>query len=358
MATLPATATEHPPVLERSQPSRRGWTALFVGVLLLQAIGLAAFNLVMDPRAEFPTDLFPPLVSDARELKVREFALLDEKPDTIVLGSSRAMTVSPRVLEEAGYGPTYNFAVDSGKVRDGLRIYETAHALGAPPARLVVLADDWSFRSAHQPRWPNADTLAAGDAVGLTKKLALSLRSDYVEDSWRSLRLQREGFPAREMAFQKDGSVVWEQADQDIARGTYDREGALRRLTSYTAWVYRNASDNPPVGPEPAYLDAFHELMRAAQENGTRVDLVLPPMTAEATARVDVPEAYRTSLAMTRDVLLAACAPSVRVVDLTDPTSYGATDEDFLDGFHPTRAGGERLARAIATQPDLCQQEI
>lgn len=350
-------ATADATITARSQRLRRlmragPWISLVLVVMLVQLAGVLALNYAVDPRAEFAPDSFEPIVMNARELKTRTYLTMETRPETIVFGSSRAMTLMPGLFEEAGYGPGYNFAVNSGKITDALAIYKIAVDAGSPPAHMVLLTEDWSFRSPRQTEWPAAD-IPDGDGLVLAKRLLATARSDYVRDSFHSIDLHVRGFPLRDAVFQKDGSAVWERTDHAIATGTFDRSKGFEHLRGYAAEFYRQGF----IPPEEEYVVAFHTLLAATRENGTDVLFVMPPMTAEARTYVNA-TIYPLALDATRDLLLSSCGPGVRVMDFSDAASFGATADDFTDGYHPTRDGGAKLTRAIIAGEDLCQQEL
>lgn len=326
------------------------WVALVLSAALLQLGAVAALNYVVDPRAEFPSDAFEPMVLDARVLKVRMYGIMDPKPETIIFGSSRALTVSPAVLEEHGFGPGFNFAVNSGKATDALEVYKQAEAVGAPPRDLVLITEDWFFQQAHQTPWP--DAAPTRDPVDIAKRLVLSARSDYVRESWHSLQAHAEGLPRRDR-ITEDGTMVRDKTDYEMATGTYDYQHGLDLLSAYAKPFYE--SPLATSAPQAEYIAAFDALLARAEAHGTRVHLVIPPMTEEAKSYVKA-DAFEASFAATRALLLDVCGPDVHVYDLSDPTSYGATGADFTDGYHPTTPGGVRLTHAIADARDLCQE--
>lgn len=91
---------------------------LFVVVTALVALGYLALIRFVDPRGEFGTGILPVVELDARAEKMRLFRAYRSggAPDGLILGSSRAMKLSPRALEEATGQRFFNFAVDNAQI--------------------------------------------------------------------------------------------------------------------------------------------------------------------------------------------------------------------------------------------------
>jgi hypothetical protein len=92
----------------------RVWWIGFVTMLLV-ALGLA---IIVNPHARFSGNAFPPVNVGARKIKVDLYAGLQSPPNLVVMGSSRAFTISPSYIQkETGYS-AFNMAVESGDAGD------------------------------------------------------------------------------------------------------------------------------------------------------------------------------------------------------------------------------------------------
>ena len=109
-------------------------------ILFLAAAGV--FRIV-DPRDDFGTGWFPVIIRDSRIEKMRLFSANPESSaiQGLVLGSSRAMKLSPAVLQAHTGLKFFNFAVDSGRAEDDLAIPRWVRQQGARPALLVIGLD-------------------------------------------------------------------------------------------------------------------------------------------------------------------------------------------------------------------------
>lgn len=97
-----------------SARSVRVWWIGFLPLLVI-ALGLAIY---INPHARFLGDRFPPVNTGARKIKVDLFAKLTSPPDMVIMGSSRAFTISPDYLQEKTGYSAFNMSVDSGGAAD------------------------------------------------------------------------------------------------------------------------------------------------------------------------------------------------------------------------------------------------
>ena len=121
-----------------ARPAGRS-AALALGLVVVQLAGVAGANLVANPRGEFPTTYYKPLVGDYGLIKLRLFEAAPS-PTWVVIGSSRAVSVPASGLPWSD-GPGFNFALPGGRPADYLLL---AHYLRehAPDVKGVMLAID------------------------------------------------------------------------------------------------------------------------------------------------------------------------------------------------------------------------
>src|ERR1035438_3833214 len=109
-----------PPVAVKRPFSRR---FLFVlGGLVLLHLSLA---ILIDPRRDFGTGIFPVISLDSRRDKMKRFEEYNRRKavDGIVLGSSRSMKLACGELDAKTGLRWFNFSVDSARAEDYLAIY-------------------------------------------------------------------------------------------------------------------------------------------------------------------------------------------------------------------------------------------
>lgn len=90
------------------------WWLGFV-LVLLSAFSLA---MIVNPHGRFPSDKFPPVTVGARKIKFNLYRDLKPVPELVVMGSSRAFTISPKYIKEVTEYSSFNFSVESARIGD------------------------------------------------------------------------------------------------------------------------------------------------------------------------------------------------------------------------------------------------
>lgn len=104
------------PQNKESGPARLAnvWWVGFVAIVLT-AIGLSIY---VNPHARFAGRLFPPITPSARSIKTELYRQLKDNPDIVILGSSRAFTISPDYINAKTTFDAFNMSVEGGRVGD------------------------------------------------------------------------------------------------------------------------------------------------------------------------------------------------------------------------------------------------
>lgn len=330
----------------------RAFSILFVAVLVAQASAILALNFVVDPRSEFPTEVFEPLTQSDRERKLRAIADMPAGPDALILGSSRAWGIPAEELLTQGYERPYNLALGAGTVTEALDAYRFLRAQHEAP-RLVVLAfEDWQLYDVHRQPLQTELPDSFLDVRAYAPALARSLSYGYARDSLTALRYNEQGFPDRVWALDEKGDVTWERAEAARARGEDTFGETLAADLGYASAHYF-----PGVAVEPARERDLETLVATVRADGARMVILMTPMHPEALARLPA-AAYASSVAHARELAVVACGSGAQVHDLSDPATYGSDLSGFVDGWHFTRDEGAKLIRHAWSAPDLCQQGL
>ncbi|HLF16201.1 MAG TPA: hypothetical protein VI796_02070, partial [Candidatus Thermoplasmatota archaeon] len=119
----------------RSLPS-----ALACALLVFVAVG--SLNVYANPRGEFPTSNVPPLPEQEAAYKMWLVEGLPAPPRTVVLGSSWMQKIDPDVVEAAGAGAAFNFAVAGAHPVDLVDLADALDGRGRFPQALLVGVDE------------------------------------------------------------------------------------------------------------------------------------------------------------------------------------------------------------------------
>ncbi|MDH5505844.1 MAG: hypothetical protein OEZ02_01320 [Anaerolineae bacterium] len=113
-----------------------------VGVFLAAAV-LITVNAVVNPRGIYAIKLFSPWAPNARAIKINAYQNLPASPDLVILGSSRAFTISPQYINAKLGQSAYNWSLEGGKLQEFL--IQTKFMLHQAPEDVpeVLLIEVW-----------------------------------------------------------------------------------------------------------------------------------------------------------------------------------------------------------------------
>ncbi len=330
--------------------------ALAVAVaLLLLVSAVLATNVLVNPRSEFSTALFTPLVADYGLEKLRRYEA-GSPPSLVVLGSSRGMVLDPDLLPGNLQGRPFNFAIPGAHASDYELLGPFLLAIQPPPATVVFALDDFTVSQVVAPILSHSSAYGqyGGErAWQETAGLAFgTLSADYLRDSATVLKNTFvTGYPTRSWFIEADGRGIQPAFEQQIASGTFDLDAKLRAHFDSTV-VYRY-SDQAVLNEDA--VRQLNGLLRLLTDAGVETYVFIPPMHPYALQRLESNERYALLHRTTADLLLAHCGPTLHVFDFTLLASYGGTADGFYDNYHLRPSNGDAVARALADPAkDLC----
>ena len=122
---------------------------------LLTFCVIAAIIIGVNPYGGYGSDYYPPRIPDARRLKLDLYAQQETIPDILIMGSSRAFTISPQYITYTlGYS-AFNASVEGGNIDDTLYIatYALEHFEDVPSVMLVDVVVDEVSGERYAERW-------------------------------------------------------------------------------------------------------------------------------------------------------------------------------------------------------------
>jgi hypothetical protein len=337
------------------------------------AISLLYIGLIhgIDPRGEFGTGLFPVVGLDARADKMRLFLgyAAGAAPTGLVLGSSRAMKVSPRALEEATGDRFFNFAVDNARTEDYLAIYRWVRQQGVRLRRLVVgldveaLHDDDRAEpsllraSALMERLADARPAEPGllaplrrfRAARLVKTYKATFTVEYVADALQSVDFfLRPGPPPLPlMEFEPDGYLRYRRWEMERASGRFRFERGLERCLTKSVGRFEHMR-----ALSEKRRRHLRRLLDEAQADGAQVILFVTSLHPLTTRHLESHTRYATLLAATRAYVDELSShEAMTAYDFSDPGRYDGTDSGFYDCLHIDESNASRVVAALDREP-------
>lgn len=102
----------------------RRYSLIFAGAVATLVLAIASYNLSVDPYSVFGTGLLSEemvATTNHRVVMLRRYLAREDRVNAVIFGSSRAIAVSPALIEEALPGTrAHSFAVPAGTIEDHL----------------------------------------------------------------------------------------------------------------------------------------------------------------------------------------------------------------------------------------------
>jgi hypothetical protein len=297
---------------------------------------------VVDPNRHFGGHWFPNIRVAARFDKVRIFnSFRAGGPVTgLILGSSRTMFVSPRILDPLTGKRFFNASVYNAFPEDYLAMYRTLVKRGATPEMLLIGVDDdhldgerpfdqemeanYAFRSEvdDSMRGP------AGFIVHRADQYKRSLSFIMISNLLSSVQVMVRHVPPTS-SWAPDGEWLiqnWKTADG---------EGNVVLLRNMTQLSARRT-------------EFLETLIREARARGTKILLFVTPYRPDILFMIheDLVAWSHHQTAVTYLQSLVA-RYGIAVLDYTNESTFGGDPADWYDGVHYTQRNAARLTRQV-----------
>lgn len=348
---------------------RMKFLALFLVVLAMLSSLYAAAIRVVDPRGDFGMAVFPVVELDARTEKMRLFQqyIGTTQLDGLILGSSRAMKVSPGTLEAALGQHFFNFAVDNARADDYLAIYRWVRQHNVRLKSLIVSLDIEALHNDDQPdpgltrnealsKALERGTLPPDGSLAQRSPLAAMIQPlrlyrsmftiTYLDDAVRSIRLflQPQSRPLPLLEFEDDGYLRYRLWEFQRAAGTFRFEHGLERCLY--KYVTRFENMTALSSRRTAYL---RQLVQDAQADGTKVVVWLTSLHPATERHLAASTPYSALLSAARDALVSLRRDlDVPAFDFSVTAHYNGTPDGWYDCAHIDETNAERVAASLA----------
>lgn len=318
----------------------------FLGIFAALGI-ISGTSIYVDPRNMYGTTYYAPFVVPGREEKLSYYAALENTPDVVVMGSSRAFALSPaQITAETGYS-AFNMSLASGRIND-VWIYSqymlTQHNNRLP--RVIILEIDFpipvdnDYTASYSPLslFPFMDSETRRKA--LQYRLDGLLDVDQFAESLYSLRFTRAyGSFAGNYQVQPDGwTTTRDYTEQELAANL------VRDIDMIPSSCWQS--------PRPEGERLLRDYITLAHTHGSTVLLLRMPYqpTYYSTMRERMPN-FDTCENIQREFFasLASEYDNVLVADYHTPESFPGIDtvEGFYDRYHLTNLNASILIEQL-----------
>jgi hypothetical protein len=324
---------------------------LALGVPLILA-GL--LNFLVNPLGLYSFHILPATEQNLRRFKYEQVRDSGLKPTSVILGSSRVMTMRSSDVEQHLGGACYNFSMQSAAAEDwyaALRLL--VDDLGAPVEDVILGVDFEAFNPAI-PTMSESRYFAEFSKYLVHTKLrsrwldqwSLLLSSEQLDATKGVLTTQlQRGRESQNKVVEPDGTLLLRHREELIASGRFDLDDVLdARVRKYASRSLRLAGYERPSEERLQYLA---DLLDFCDQRDIRLHVYITPYhprlwdTLRPLPGIEV-------LRETRRRVQQQCAMhGVYVVDFSRADRFGADPREFYDEIHMWPSNQARLLQTL-----------
>ena len=252
---------------------------------LLVLIAVCALNVCVNPLGLYWSHRFPPADVNYRAEKFALLQALPEKPSTLIIGSSRAMTMYPADVERYLPGECFNFAMPSARAEDYYAAIRLVCEDGRAPIRNVVLAVDYDAfapgpgtmsEARYFPAFRKYLVHTPGIGTNWPERLSMLIARQQIEESLNVLRRTLEAKQqARYVELAPDGAAIQIAREESIRKGTFNLKKILGlRVRKYPA---RSLYLGSFTHPDPVRLQYLSDFLGYCRARGIQVYAYITP---------------------------------------------------------------------------------
>jgi len=337
-----------------------GWAARWPGAVVLIAFiatlsCAALLNFIVNPFGLYPGNLLDYRPENYRKQKFLLVHNYKLEPETVIIGSSRAMTMPPREVSHYLPGLCFNFSVASATAEDYYAIAMlTVDELGIPISR-VVLAVDYEAFNPVIPVLPEARyfgefskhfVLSPNLKVRKFEKFEQLISLQQTDESYNVLlRKIRGSDETPKLRVERDGLMVQVAREKAIAEGTFKLAEVLaERVRKYPERSLKLSGYTGVDARRMEYLELFLDF---CDEHGIAVYAYITPYHPELWKVLDGIPGSKV-LDTVRETLDAKFAEhGVTLHDFSRIKSFLGDKSRFYDEIHPMPITQIRILREL-----------
>lgn len=330
---------------KRTRNPHRYLDGYWLGSFLFLILEISALLLFIDPHARIGLHYFQPITFDARAIKAEFYEEQPAPPEVVVMGSSRAFTLSPvYIRQQTGY-ESFNFSVEGGRVGDFVVQLNFMQKSGYPPRVLIVDVNHNTMTKEYH----NADLQPLALTPYMPASMRLSVFDSILHDVTSVQTISDSAY-----LFAATGGQGW-------IRGWFFQENGLgfRKDASHGQYVEllkytinRRIKSMQCNSLDPSARAAFERFLGQAQENGIGIILYQSPVHAEfyRVAREDNPSNFDLCRGLASEYFhsLVSAFPNVSYSDLLayEPVAFMGED-GYYDAYHLKPAASQLVVDAL-----------
>ena len=322
-------------------------------------------NFLVNPLGLYPTHWLPPTEQNLRRYKHDQVQQLGLRPSTVVLGSSRVMTMRSSDVERYLPGDCYNFSMQSAAAEDwyaALRLLvDDLHA----PVKHVIIGVDFEAFNPAIPTMSESRYFPDFSKYLLHTKLrsrtldqfSLLLSAEQLDATKGVITSQFERKnKSQNKIVEADGTLLLRDRESLIASGKFDLEKVLDgRVRKYASRSLRLAGY---AKPSPERLQYLEDLLNFADQRGITVHMYVTPYHPRLWEVLRPLPGTKVLRETTRLVQQHCQAHGVYLVDFSRIDRFGGKPDEFYDEIHMWPSNQARLLQYLFAQEKMSTQRL
>lgn len=316
-----------------SNPERSFLTAYIVAAAAGMAL-VFALAVIVDPYNIFGVEFFRPILLTTRNDKLRLLRETPQKPDIIILGSSRVFKMDPARIEERAKRSVFNASVSFARAEDHYAMTKyIVQDLGITPKQFIVGVNLGEFNY-EETEAETINNSGLRKYVGINRAhvvktqlqtLKKRFNQRYLRDIFVSLAWNSRGFPNPTINFDERGGQIFNRTNAPDPK-------AVSITMNLAEDLFRGMTALNPA--RIAYIEKF---LAFAKEKNITVTVFLLPFPAAARVELERTTSYP---ALINEFLSAADRwkkdYGIAFFDFSTPEKFNGSEDDFDDSTHPS----------------------
>ncbi|QGU95838.1 hypothetical protein GOM49_12690 [Clostridium bovifaecis] len=289
---------------------------------------------------------------DERLLQKFYIDKLEKTKRIVVLGSSRAMQITEKVLKEEDM---FNSSVSGASLEDLMAIYGVYKKENKLPKKVVIGLDPWILnKNNNQSRWKSLKEyyfymqgeigLHNGDKEKFDEKYLELVSLSYFQTAVDTLaKKENIAYASTDKEYSKTNV---KRADGSLA---YNEEFRNRSVEEVRKLALQYASEKPVYNLgdfttiDKVYKENFEEFIALMLKDGVEVEFYLSPYHPYVYEKLISSADYRIVHEVERYFVEFAKDKDIKLNGSYNPSKVGCIEEDFYDGMHIKPSGVEKI---------------
>ncbi|MCW2927503.1 MAG: hypothetical protein JWM86_1471 [Thermoleophilia bacterium] len=266
-------------------------------------------------------------------------------PDVVIVGTSRAVQLDPRLIKQLSGRTAYNFGTSDGAAREVLAVSSFVEMLTPGDAPHLVIMFDIEGLDRRTPTRRVMETIATLDAARGACSEAITCADQWratARDLLRTAREGQEGMPPYRSVVRYDGMQINGNLEK-LDRQGVDMVGIRNRRIAIRIRSYRPDGGFNRLMPIP--MAAIRRAIVTANARGDAPTIVITSMHPECIRRCGPAGWYARRVSARAFLKQLDRTLDMTVIDASDPRTWGGGSSSFFDEIHLRPAAAAKLVR-------------